>query len=241
MIDNSLSLPPIDGTTALVVIVSFDQLAPQFAANFALLNKDERTRAQRFHFERDRRRYIFTRAHLRQVLGHYLNAPPGDIQFDYTSYGKPFLAEKHNTSLQFNVSHAGQYALIALTRSTPVGIDIEQADRRLDYIDMAQRFFSANEYSTLLGLPADQQRTAFFHCWTRKEAYIKALGQGLSIPLDSFEVSLNSEAQAAIIHINNNAQHDWILYNIAVPPPYCAALTTRKSIQAVTVVQPVID
>ncbi len=152
------------------------------------LSADERTRGGRFHFERDQRRFVAARGLLRVLLGQYLEADPAGLCFGYGPQGKPFL-EEHG-ELRFNVSHSGGLALLAFARGREVGVDVEQERPLPEWEDIAGRYFSAWEVAELRRLRADERGPAFFRCWTRKEAFIKATGEGLSRPLDAFCVSL---------------------------------------------------
>ncbi len=161
-----------------------------------LLADDERARADRFRFERDRSRYTVGRALLRSLLGRYLGSAPEDVQFEYGAYDKPHLA---GAGPWFNLSHSGTVALYALTTAAEVGIDVELDDADFARERIAERFFSPAEVAVLRSLPESRQPRAFLNCWTRKEAFIKARGDGLSLPLDSFDVTLAPAAPAALV------------------------------------------
>ena len=155
------------------------------------LSADERTRAKRFHFRRDRERFIVGRGLLRSILCSYLATEPERLRFCYDPHGKPHLtSDCGGKTVCFNLSHAQGLALYAVTRHRRIGVDLEYI--RSDLVDeqVAERFFAPREVAALHALPASMREQAFFACWTRKEAYIKASGAGLSIPLDQFEVSL---------------------------------------------------
>ena len=155
------------------------------------LSGDERNRAARFHFERDRQRFIAGRAVLRAILGRYLDAEPGVLELRYAAHGKPYLAEGFDGgSLRFNLSHCRGLALYAVTRGREIGIDLEAVQALVDAEAIAKRFFSPRENAALQAIPARHRALAFFNCWTRKEAYVKGLGDGLIHPLDEFDVSL---------------------------------------------------
>lgn len=155
------------------------------------LSGDERSRAARFHFERDRRRFIAGRAVLRAILGRYLAIEPGILELRYAAHGKPQLAERFDSgSLRFNLSHCRGLALYAVTRGREIGIDLEAVQELVDAEAIARRFFSPRENAALQAIPAQHRALAFFNCWTRKEAYVKGLGDGLTHPLDQFDVSL---------------------------------------------------
>ena len=150
---------------------------------------DEIERASRFRFPRDRNRYLVGRAMLRSILARYLACAPGDLCFRYGASGKPMLADTFKgETLEFNVSHSGEYAIYAVARDQKVGIDIEHMRVDMPYEQIAAQFFSPEENRHLRSLPESLRRTAFYFIWTRKEAYVKARGEGLSLPLDRFDV-----------------------------------------------------
>jgi 4'-phosphopantetheinyl transferase len=161
-----------------------------------LLALDERDRADRFHFERDRSRYIVGRGTLRILLGRYLSIAPERVRFAYGPNQKPRLA---GGGPWFNLSHSGPIALLAFTTAGEIGIDIELAAADFSRERIAERFFSPAEVAVLRSLPQAAQPLAFLTCWTRKEAFIKARGDGLSLPLDSFDVSLAPGVPAALL------------------------------------------
>jgi len=157
----------------------------------ALLSPDELQRAARFHFPIHRDRYIAGRSQLRKILGSYLQIAPASLEFAYSEFGKPAVPTAQNpASIAFNVSHSEDLCVLAVSRIQPLGIDVERIRSDFGGEEVAQANFAPAEFQELLSLPADIRPQAFFNCWTRKEAYVKALGAGLQIPLDSFEVSL---------------------------------------------------
>jgi 4'-phosphopantetheinyl transferase len=157
----------------------------------SLLSVDEQERADRFHFPRHRQRYIVSRGTLRILIGRYLNRQPHSLSFSYGLQGKPALVEQSTPEpLEFNVAHSEDVALIGFIWGRSVGVDVEHIRSLKDMRQMASRFFSAEEYQTWLSVPAQKQDEAFFNCWTRKEAYIKVIGEGLSHPLNRFVVTL---------------------------------------------------
>lgn len=171
-----------------VVVAPLDIDAEPLAG---LLSADERQRAGRFAFARERRRYIVARTRLRQLLGERLGAAPESLQFVYRLRGKPALERRPGQrDLRFNVSHCGEVAAYAFAEGREVGVDIEEVRALPDADDIAMRFFSRRERAAYLRLPASERAQGFFNCWTRKEAFVKALGSGLSHPLDSFDSSL---------------------------------------------------
>lgn len=195
-----------------------------------LLSSDERERAARFHFERDRQHYCATRAVLRILLGAYLETSPRDLGFQYSDKGKPALALRHEgCGIAFNASHSGDFALLGFTRRSHIGVDIEKIRDDFDTASIARRFFSAREQDELSRLPADQQHQAFFRCWTRKEAFIKALGEGLSHPLNQFDVSLGSSGRVSLTTRPEpeEAEH-WWLQAVEPGPGYAAAFAVSN-------------
>ena len=208
-----------------------DETPSQVDCFLRSLAADERARADRFYFERDRQHYIVARGTLRTILSYYSNRPPQSLSFRYGAHGKPALAaEPGEEAIRFNASHSHGVALFAISSGREVGIDLEymRADSEIEQV--ARRFFSRQEISTLLALPADLRRCAFFHCWTRKEAYIKARGEGLSLALDQFDVSLIPGEAAALLGTRPDPGEAarWSLRELsAVMPGYAASLAVE--------------
>jgi 4'-phosphopantetheinyl transferase len=194
------------------------------------LSADELHRAARFHFPRDRRRFIVARGVLRDILGRYLGVHPSELCFRYSSYGKPALRHvADGQELRFNVSHSHELALFAVTHMGEVGIDIEYMRTDFTCERIAERFFSPHERACLRALPAGVKHEAFFSCWTRKEAYIKAHGEGLSLPLDQFDVSLAPGEPAALLATRSDPQEAsrWSMRAFTPAPGYVAALAVE--------------
>lgn len=163
------------------------------------LTVEELERASRYHFEKDRRRFILRRGILRTLLGRLMEVPPLAIQLVANEYGKPCLHPDHGVKLEFNLSTHADLALMAWALNRRVGIDIEEIRSDIDTKAIASRFFSRSEQYALHRLPADQRIIGFFNCWTRKEAFIKAYGHGLALPLDQFDVSVEPGEPARIL------------------------------------------
>jgi 4'-phosphopantetheinyl transferase len=194
------------------------------------LSPDEQERAARFHFDIDRRRHIVARGLLRRLLARVLRTTPDRLRFDYSATGKPRLAgDPAEANLEFNVSHSGDLVLIAVTVGRAVGIDVERirADMAVDRI--AAQFFSARECAALAALPPHLQCDGFFACWTRKEAYIKARGDGLSLPLNQFDVSLLPGQPARLLETRPDPAEArrWVLQELNVGPDHKAALAVE--------------
>ena len=206
------------------------QTASQIQSFLHNLSEDEQARAERFHFERDREHFIVARGVLRAILGNYLNRAPECLSFCYSSHGKPALAgESGKDAIRFSVSHSHGVALYAVTRGREVGIDLERIRFDLPVAEIAERFFSRREVAMLRALPTDVQQQAFFRCWTCKEAYIKARGEGLSLPLDQFDVSLVPGEPAAVLGTRPDPSEAsrWSLQELTSAPGYAAVLAVE--------------
>ena len=192
------------------------------------LESDEIFRADRFHFEKDRRAFTVSRGFLRHVIGRYLETNPKAVRFSYGPYGKPALNGEHkNSALRFNMSHSRAVGLVAVTEAKEVGVDVEYIRADFATEDIARRFFSPREVEAFNALPTDQQVAAFFRCWTRKEAYIKAIGRGLSQPLDGFDVTLVPDEPPALLRADEDDASRWSLSDIGVGDDYAAALVVE--------------
>ena len=194
-----------------------------------VLSHEEHERAARFHFERDRQHFKAARLALRIILGRYLNLPPESLGFAQTEYGKPFLTNRGAAGVLFNLSHSGEVALIAVAREREIGVDVELMRADFATNDVAEHFFSVAEIYTLSGLEPHLRTQAFFNCWTRKEAYVKARGEGLSMPLDVFDVSLAPEVPAAMLsnRINESESSRWIFQDLQIASDYAGALVVE--------------
>jgi 4'-phosphopantetheinyl transferase len=201
---------------------------------FTTLTSDERNRSSRFRFERDRQRFIVAHGVLRDVLARYLRTNPRDITFAYNAFGKPDLSPVFGSRLKFNLSHSAGVALIAIAADSSVGVDLECIEAQCDYAEIAQSFFSAVEIDYLDGLPSHLYAEAFFNCWTKKEAYLKARGEGLAIPLNSFSVPVTTDPARTPVDLYR-APHDivparrWSLYTLKPAPGYIGALAIEGS------------
>lgn len=195
-----------------------------------VLSEDEQIRARRFYFERHNKYFIVGRGLLRMILGGYLHIEPCSLQFCYTSKGKPALTKLFGDSMiSFNLSHSHGVAVYAITYGRKIGIDIERI-RPISYAErIADRFFSDNEKTVFRSLPDHQKLRGFFNCWTRKEAYLKAVGDGLAGSLDKFEVTITPGEQARLLHIEGEPQEvsRWSIHDLAPGSGYAAALAVE--------------
>jgi 4'-phosphopantetheinyl transferase len=196
-----------------------------------ILADDERRRAERFHFEKDRRHFIAGRGALRTLLAGYRACRPEEVHFAYSNYGKPRLVDTDNgENIRFNLTHSHGLALLAVTRERDIGVDVERLrDMERDGEPLAERFFSPREAATLRSLPPQLRREAFFYCWTRKEAYIKANGKGLSLPLDQFDVSLHPDQPVALLatHYDPPDAQRWSMRSLHPGEGYVGALAVE--------------
>jgi 4'-phosphopantetheinyl transferase len=236
--------------------IDLPAVAPEEQRWKQMLSEDERERASRFHFLRDREYFTATRALLRTILAGYTDCDPKGLRFCYTDKGKPFLdtsfleksflekslsvssstdksvsdksasSSDSGTQIEFNVSHSGRTALLAFAHRRALGVDVEHIRADFDCEAVARRFFSDHEVRQLDALPQREKHTAFFRCWTRKEAYIKAIGTGLSLPLCDFDVSLTPRDKKALLSTrpDGTEAQRWSLQDIPAGDDYVAAL-----------------
>ncbi len=211
--------------------VRLDELAKAGSAA-GVLSPDEVARASRFHFEKDRIHFTRCRSALRGLLADYLAIPATEIRFDYLTSGKPQLAAEQNPqALQFNVSHSANMALIAVGSEHRLGVDIEKIRSDVDTTSLAERFFSLRERAGLQALPDHLRVPGFFACWTRKEAFLKATGDGLSFPLADFSVTTHPDLDPELEDINGDTEagKQWFLADLGVVDGYRATVAVERS------------
>jgi 4'-phosphopantetheinyl transferase len=222
----TFSGPPLGGPEVHLWRTALSVPTARMAVLYATLSAEEQDRAGRFRLEHSRQAFVAAHGALRAILGRYLEASPQTIQFRCNSHGKPELAAPEQAWLRFSLAHSGNLALCAVTAGREVGVDVEKI-RPVDDLDkLVARFFAPGERAAFESLPPAQRLPAFFAGWTRKEAYIKAWGLGLSLPLDEFEVSLSPGEAAALLADRHNpaGEAPWSLCEIDVGPDYAAAL-----------------
>jgi 4'-phosphopantetheinyl transferase len=202
---------------------NLEPAADQLARLQGLLAPDEAARAARFRFWRDQRRYIAGRGILRILLGQYMGKAPEAIEIAYSEYGKPFL---EGQPLQFNLAHSEALAVFAFCQTADVGVDVERIRHVSDAEGIAARFFAPSENEIFQATDVDRRDEAFFACWTRKEAFIKAVGEGLSYPLDSFEVAFSVGEEPRLVSVDGNKEQAarWSLFALSPAPGYGGAL-----------------
>ena len=198
---------------------------------WSLLSESEKSRAARFHFERDRNRYITAHGTLRQLLGRYLNVPAQDVRFNYGDYGKPELANDHaDGHIYFNMSHSSATALYGFTRNCPIGVDIERIKEIPDMDEVAGQFFSAKEKNVFKKLAQVKKIRAFYRCWTVKEAFVKAVGHGLHLPLESIEVCIEPDQPNRLVQVNGDEREasKWWVKELTPGNGFAGAFAARK-------------
>jgi 4'-phosphopantetheinyl transferase len=209
---------------------SLDAAEDELARLASFLSPDERSRAACFHFERDRRRFMAGRGILRSILASYLGCLAVELSFTYGVHGKPALA---SGDLQFNLAHSDELAVIGVTRSGQVGIDVERVRPSEEFMRLADDFFSPGERMAISALPPEEQLTGFFTCWTRKEAYLKATGEGVTTALDSFDVSVAPNSIPQLLR-RDSAPHDvqrWLFSDLPLLPGYLGAVAFEGPIE----------
>ena len=206
--------------------VALEQPGPVLEKFRKTLDEHELDRASRFHFEKHRRHFTVGRGVLRQLLSQYLGTKPEEFKLSYGAYGKPALGGEHEESrLRFNMSHSHEVALFAFAEDRELGVDVEHIRTDFASEEVARRFFSRREVETFNALPQHDQVAGFFKCWTRKEAFIKVIGKGLSQPLDKFDVTLGQPA--ALLWVSGDDASRWSLYDLEVGGDYAGALAVE--------------
>lgn len=214
-----------------IILARLDVPACDVDIAAAVLSADEHERAERFVFERDRNRYIVARAELRKLIGARLHVSPESIKFCYGKYGKPSIANQlAGQPLYFNVSHSGDVAVYAFSRSLELGVDVEAIADISDRDEVAAHCFSNHEIRKYRELDDSDKPLGFFNCWTRKEAFVKALGDGLQCPLNSFDVTLSPGEPAEILRIGEQTGREcgWKLLGFAPLPGFVGAVAIQS-------------
>jgi 4'-phosphopantetheinyl transferase len=203
-----------------------------------VLSSDECERAARFHFEKDRHKFTVARACMRTILAAYLKRTAQELSFTYSANGKPALVETAS-GIRFNLSHSGEMALLGVALGIDIGVDIELIRPDVETDNLARRFFSPLERDSIRALPEEQRISAFFRCWTCKEAFLKAQGVGLSRNLDSFDVEVNPKSAARLLATRPDATEidRWFLHDIDVMTNYTAALAIESSISSLRILR----
>lgn len=220
--------PSLEAGTVHVWRVALVQEDDQLERFRTTLEADELERAGRFHFEKHRRHFIVARGFLRSVISRYLRTQPEALRFEYGPYGKPALASEH--VLRFNLSHSHEIALLAVAVDAELGVDVEHIRADFASEDIARRFFSRAEVEVFNALQQKEQVAAFFRCWTRKEAYIKAIGKGLSQALDAFDVTLAPGVEPRLLRTEGDDAARWWMSDVEVGEGYAGALVVERPV-----------
>jgi 4'-phosphopantetheinyl transferase len=200
------------------------------------LSAEEHMRADSFYFQEQRRRFIVARGFLRSILAGYLNISRDQVEFSYGKYGKPMLDSRvFRSNLRFNLAHSAALAVCAVIYDQDIGVDAEQVRTLSEAGAIARTVFSAAEQATLRSLPPTQRDQAFLNCWTRKEAYLKAIGDGLASPLDGVHVTLRPGEPARLLRINGDDSTHWTLRDLTPAAGYVGALAVRGEIGCIEV------
>jgi 4'-phosphopantetheinyl transferase len=221
----------LEAGTVHVWRIALDQEDERLERFRGTLEPHEIERAGRFHFEKHRRHFIVARGFLRSVVARYLQTQPEALRFSYGEYGKPALETEH--VLHFNLSHSNEVALLAIALDAELGVDVEHIRADFASEDIARRFFSRAEVDVFNALPQNERVAAFFRCWTRKEAYIKAIGKGLSQALDEFDVTLAPGIAPALLRAKEDDATRWWLTDIEVGEGYAGALAVERPVAEV--------
>ncbi len=218
------TIPPLGPDEVHVWCLRLARPSAVVSALFTILSSAEQARAAKFHFAEDRAHYVVGRATLRLLLGDYLQMEPTAVPITYGPHGKPALAAG---DLHFNVSHADGVALLAFAWRRVLGVDVERVRPLPDADRVARRFFAAAEVAAYTAVPDADKAQAFFNCWTRKEAFIKAVGDGLSYPLRSFVVTLRPGEPARLVQAQDEMATRWELQSLAPLPGYVGAVVAE--------------
>ena len=217
-------------------LIDIEQHLASLAELSLLLDEKEQERASRFKFAKDRNCFIISKGILRVLLSRYLESPPESIEFITNKYGKPSLninntkiANSFFSKFHFNLSHSQNFALIAITLDDPIGVDIEYMQEKIQKDDIASRFFAEEEHQEYFSLKEEEKLVGFYNAWTRKEAFIKALGKGVSQSLKSFAVNLSPQEKPQIVSVNNKKEQAllWQLHAFTPKKNYLAATSWR--------------
>lgn len=223
---------PLPSSEVHVWLAFYDAIDEQLHDAYrAMLNDEERAQEPRFHFARDRRRYLVTRALVRTVLSRYVPIAPAAWTFSKNEYGCPAIANPAAGALSFNLSHTHSVIVLAVTRGRAVGVDVENVRDCAIPVDIADRFFAPQEVAALNTVPPQNQQDRFFEYWTFKESYIKARGMGLSLPLDKFSFHYAGERDVALsidAELGDDAAR-WQFWQFRPTPDYLVALCAERA------------
>ena len=230
---NSPSQPLLANKRVHVWRANLDLPTTEIERLAAFLSTDEIARANKFHFLEHKRRFIVARGILRQLLGNYLQISPNKIEFEYSDRGKPRLAASMgNSYIQFNVSHSMEYVLYGFTNNHLIGVDLEFLRETQDAAELAKSFFTHREYELIANSTDEERQKAFFQFWTAKEAYLKAIGTGLSDSLSDIEITFDCAKKPKLLSVGENIATvgNWSIYHFIPAANYVAAIIVNTQI-----------
>jgi len=212
-----------------VWLCDLKQLSHEINNFYSILSEDERERADKLKVEDKKQQYIITKGVLRQRLGLLTNIEPEYFVFEHLEHGKPVLVnDARYADIKFNVSHSHDFALIAIALKQNIGIDIEKINHDSKHDELVARFFSKAEQTEFQTIPDANKARAFCACWTRKEAFIKAVGDGVNYGLDKFDVTVDTDKQAPEINLHKPSEETWSAINLPVDDDYMACLVSDR-------------
>ena len=225
------SLFKLSNNEISVWFINFDVSEDKITFLNSFLSEDEILKASKFRFKKDKNCSIITRGTLRLLSSKYLNIKPEDIPFKNGEFGKPYYDLK--TKLKFNVSHSGNMAVIGFVLNDDIGVDIEEMKTDFEVFDIASNYFSNSEIDSLKSSPLENHINGFYRCWTKKESFIKAKAKGLSFPLDSFSVSIDSDEKTELLETkwDKNEKELWNLFSFTPQENYIGAVSVKGNIQ----------
>ena len=229
--------PTLTGNSVHVWLADLRELLPELDRLTSVLSPDERQRAARFRTEPLRQRYKLTRGMLRCLIARYAKRPAIEIAFVYNEHGKPLLdPHRPEPALHFNASHSGDYAAFAFARAGRIGVDIEQVRADAGREEIARRFFAPGEASAIAALPANERAPGFFTCWTRKEAFIKARGDGIFAGLHTFEVTATHREAARLLRVEGDpgAPDRWWMKSLPLIHDCAVALAVEAHVAEIS-------
>ena len=229
--DDWSACQPIHAKSAAVYPINLTTPLFELSTAWPLLSEAERRRADAFIQTEHRDRYVQIHAVLRKILAYHTELTASEVAFEYNKYGKPSLTDYQVSSpIEFNLSHSGNHALLAVAKHKMVGVDIELIDQNIDFEKIAQHSFTAGECALIFDQPRHQQRSTFYRLWTAKESFVKALGKGMSLPFNRFELALSNSDSIEIINTDRLLadNKNWTVCTLPCEPGFIAALTLSK-------------
>ena len=230
---SSIKVKPLLANQLHVWQVNFSKQLDNISFFLNLLSDNEKEKASKFCFKKDQNQFIISRGALRILSAAYLDMNAKEIEFKYGEYGKPEF--DFNSDLKFNVSHSGNLGTIGFVKNFDIGIDVEKIKNDFDVLEIVSNYFSELEIETLKKLPKEMHTEYFYRCWTRKESFIKAKSLGLTFPLDSFSVCINSDKKTELLETkwDDTEKHKWKLFTFSPQLNYIGAVSIQGNVNAI--------